>query len=277
MSDLSDIRIDRTPELRGPEPRRSRVPWVLVGVLLIAAAAAAYILIRNRGAQPQPATGVVETKVPVRSVERPPLGGPAENIDVPPLDQTDPLVRQLIATLSSHPRVAAWLATDDLVRNFTVVVENIAGGTSPARHVKVLAPQGPFRVVERGQQLYIDPRSYQRYDTLADAVGSIDAAGSARVYATLRPRIEEAHRELGGIESFDRTLERAIRRLLDTPIPRAQAAVEPKGIGYGFADQDSEALSAAEKQLLRMGPRNVAIIQDKLREIARALGITDIS
>jgi len=49
--------------------------------------------------------------------------------------------------------------------------------------------------------------------------------------------------------------------------------VEPRGIGYGFADLDLEALTAAQKQLLRMGPRNVRIIQSSLRQIALALGI----
>lgn len=44
-------------------------------------------------------------------------------------------------------------------------------------------------------------------------------------------------------------------------------------LGHGFADPDLEALPAAQKQLLRMGPRNVRIIQSSLREIALALGI----
>ena len=34
-----------------------------------------------------------------------------------------------------------------------------------------------------------------------------------------------------------------------------------------------ESLTNAQKQLLRMGPRNVKLIQAKLREVAVALGI----
>jgi len=141
--------------------------------------------------------------------------------------------------------------------------------------VKVLAPAGAFGVVQRSNNLYVDPRSYDRYNAQADAVASVDGAGSARVYTTLRPRIQEAYRELGvGNESFDRTLERAIRHLIETPAPSREPALEPRGIGYGFVDVKLEDLSGAQKQLLRTGPRNMRLIQDKLREIGRALGMT---
>ena len=47
----------------------------------------------------------------------------------------------------------------------------------------------------------------------------------------------------------------------------------PEGIGYGFVDPQLESLSNPQKQLLRMGPRNIRLIQAKLRETALALGI----
>ena len=67
--------------------------------------------------------------------------------------------------------------------------------------------------------MVIDPRSYRRYDAYADAVGALDARGTARLYATLKPRIQDAYRELGETGTdFDRTFERAIRELLKTPV-----------------------------------------------------------
>jgi hypothetical protein len=102
----------------------------------------------------------------------------------------------------------------------------------------------------------------------------VDPAGAARLYATLRPLIEEANRSLvSSDQSFDRTLERAIIMLLNTPILDHPERLRPKGIGYAYDDERLEALRGAQKQLLRMGPRNVRIVQDRLREIALALGI----
>ena len=47
----------------------------------------------------------------------------------------------------------------------------------------------------------------------------------------------------------------------------------PKGASYAFEDEALEKLTPAQKQLARMGPRNARIIQDKLRQIALAIGI----
>lgn len=59
-----------------------------------------------------------------------------------------------------------------------------------------------------------------------------------------------------------------------TPIVADPVRAEPQGgIGYGFAAPDVEALPAAQKQLLRMGPLSVRTIQSSPRAIALALGI----
>ena len=202
------------------------------------------------------------------------LEGDAAAIDLPPLDETDAVVRDLVKALSSHPGVAAWLTTNHLIRNFTVVVANIAEGKTPSRHLTTLRPSSSFRVMERGSDVVIDPRSYERYNTIAAAAASIDPAGGARLYGTLKPRIEDAYRELGVPDTpFDRTLERAIVVLLSTPVREDQIRVEPRGIGYAFAAPELEGLTHAQKQLLRMGPRNARAIQAALRDVALALGI----
>ena len=168
----------------------------------------------------------------------------------------------------------AWLATDGLIRNFVVVVENISVGASPARHVPALRPAGAFRVRDAGEELIVDPRSYERYTGIADAVASIDAAGAATLYSRLKPRIEEAYAELGHQESFDRALERALVALLQTPVVEGDVRLEISGASqYRFAEARLERLTAAQKHLLRMGPSHVRTIQGQLRDIALALGI----
>ncbi|MGE4056964.1 MAG: DUF3014 domain-containing protein, partial [Vicinamibacterales bacterium] len=187
-----------------------------------------------------------------------------------------PVVRELVRKLSSHPQVLAWLTTDGLLRNATVVVQNIAEGLTPSNHLAVLKPDAPFAVVEQGEYLFIDPRSYERYNGLADAVSGIDPQGAARLYTILKPRLQEAYGELGFPDTpFDRALERSIVLLLSTPVPSETLRVEPRGIGYGYADERLENLSGAQKQLLRLGPRNARMVQDSLRRIALALGIPE--
>ncbi|OFW29200.1 MAG: hypothetical protein A3H97_07260 [Acidobacteria bacterium RIFCSPLOWO2_02_FULL_65_29] len=275
MADTPDYELLKPPDEppRQAPPRRPAGLWMVVAGLIAATAIAAYVAFGGRQTS-APATTEPER---VETLPQPvqPLGGDAAPIVLPPLDQTDPVVRDLLKQITPHPRVAAWLATEGLIRNFVVVVSIIAEGRTPAGQVRVLRPSSGFHVVERGGDLYIDPRSYERYDGLAAAAASIDPAGAARLYATLKPRIEEASRDLGLPDMpFDRTLERAIVLLLKTPIVDDPVRAEPQGgVGYGFAAPDVEVLPAAQKQLLRMGPRNVRTIRSSLRAIALALGI----
>lgn len=279
MPDSWDGDLQKTAETPPIEPLRSnRSPgvWAAGAALVVAAGVAAYFLFGARQA-PEPATtGAPAAAVPIAAAPSRPLGADVPDpIDVPPLDQSDVLVRELVSKLTAHPRVGAWLVTRGLIRNFTVVVSNIAEGKTPAVHLTTLRPATSFAVIERSGYLEIDPKSYERYATIADAFASIDPAGGARLYTTLKPRIEEAYRDLGFPDTpFDSTLEQAIVLLLETPLVNAPMRVEPQGAtGYGFAEARLEALTDAQKHLLRMGPRNVRMIQAALRVIALELGI----
>jgi len=253
---------------RTPPPRL----WVAAIIGVVVAVLVAYFIYGRRPAPAPPAAASkpAETEVAVQ-----PLGRDAERIAVPPLDESDAVVRELVRKITSHPRVLAWLATNGLIRNFAVVVENVAAGVTPAKQLRVLRPASSFAVVHRNGQMFIDPRSYQRYDAIADASASIDPPGASRLYATLKPRIGEAYAQLGQpASSFDGALERAIVVLLQTPVVDGPVRVESKGgTAYRYADPNLEGLTAAQRQLLRTGPRNVRKIQSALRQLAIALGI----
>jgi hypothetical protein len=275
MADLPDYDLHGTPD-ESAAPVRSSAPAVgpTVAVVLLIAAVGAAIYVAFRWQPAHAPSTALSPAAPAVTTAAPALGAPGEAVTIPPLDASDSVVRTLVQALSESPAVVAWLPTNGLIRNFTVVVANIAEGATPAKHLKSLRPPSAFRIVERGGDTYVDPRGYDRYAAIADAVASIDPAAAARLYGTLKPRIEEAHRELGVQNaSFDRTLTRAIVALLETPILDTPPRLKPKGIGYAYADERLEELSAAQRQLLRMGPRNGRVIKSRLREIALALGI----
>ena len=277
MLNVHDYELRKGPdEPRYQDPSRRPLGLWIAAILLIAGMIAAVYVVMSRRNAPSQATNPppATTTQPRPAAPSQALGTDPLAINLPPLNETDPLVRELVSGLSSHPSIAAWLTTDNLIRNFTLVVANIADKRTPAKHLSVLRPTSAFRVIERNNSVYIDPRSYDRYNALAAAATSINPAGSARLYATVKPRIEEAYRELGITDTpFDRTLESAIVALLNTPIVEDPIRLEPHGVGYAFADPKLEALTPAQKQLLRTGSRNVRLVQGSLREIAQALGI----
>jgi hypothetical protein len=268
MLDPSNVELEKPSSPRAPRERRAKTPWIALAAV-IAVGVIAWLLVASRDTGPPDAAPAG----PPPAAEAPSSPGAAEPTDLPAIDAADPLVRRLVAALSSHPLVARWLATDGLIRNFTVVVENIAFGASPARHLPALRPNGSFRTIAGEDDLRIDQRSYQRYTPIASAVDSIDAEGAARLYILLKPRIEEAYAELGRGESFDVTLERAIVAMLRTPALDGEVPLVPTGVVFAFADPALERLTPAQKQLARMGPANVRTIQATLRQIGTALEI----
>ena len=274
VEDPGDINLHKAEpdesEVVRRQPRRpAALMWIVAGILLLLLAGG-YVYLR-RASAPQSAP-VQETKPVVAN--RGPQAEPGDQIPLPPLDETDPLVRELIGRLSSHPAVAAWLTTDGLIQNFVVVTARIANGEIPGSELKKVGPIARFRTRTSGDVMYIDPASYQRYDRYAEAVAALDARGVARLHATLKPRIVDAFRRLGHPGGdFDPVLERAIVQLLTVPAIEGDIQLEPRGIGYAFADPRLEGMSPGQKQLLRMGPKNVRAVQGKLREIADYLGI----
>lgn len=216
------------------------------------------------------------------SEEAPPTPAPESTTEapeeapepLPPLDESDAWLRAETGNLSANPAFSRWLASGDLVRRLVASVDNVAEGDSPRAHLPFLAPREPFRVVTRGGRTVTDPRSFARWDALAEAVASLDAGRCAALYRRAKPLVDEAFRALGpGDESFDDRLARAIRGLLEAPVPGGDEELVRPAVAWEYADPALESLDAAQKHLLRMGPANVRRIQAKLAELARALGI----
>jgi hypothetical protein len=258
-------------------PRRRESPWrvwVVAALCVLLAAAATLYFRRSTGAEPPVERSVVPAAEQGAPTARAPLGPPVEPRALPPLDLSDPFVRELLRGLSSRPELAAWLATDGLIRGIVASIDAVANGSTPSPHLRPLAPAAPFSAAPRGEDFAIDAASYRRYDGIADTVAALDADGVARAYVTLRPRLQEAYAELGYPGSdIDRAVERAIGRLLETPVVDREVDVRPAPVLYQFTDVRLERLEPAQKQLLRMGPRNTRVVQEKLREVARALEI----
>jgi hypothetical protein len=195
---------------------------------------------------------------------------------LPSLAESDPLVRGLLSDLTPQPLPAAWLSTEGLIERFVGAVDNIAGGESPRPHLPFLAPSTKFQVVRRGDHLYVDPASYERYDTVAELIAALDPQRTVERYRQVASLCEEAYRGLGHAQGgFDQALALAIRILLATPIVEGDVEVTPKVITYAFADPVLEELAASQKHFLRMGPRNVRRLQAELRALAVPLGISE--
>jgi len=193
---------------------------------------------------------------------------------LPALSESDVFAREALGALSRHPGLASFLLTDELVRKIVAAVDNIAEGENPARHFPYLAPEEKFGVVQRSPQVFLDPRSYHRYDVLASAFASMDTEGLATVYRDAKPLMDEAYAELGyQDQQFGDALQKAIAILLRTPVEEERISLRADSVNYTFVESHLEGLSPAQKQLLRTGPENTRKVQSKLRSLADALDL----
>lgn len=259
-----------------PAPRRSLTPWIALAVLVLLAAgfgAWQWSRARPQAAAPGLAAVAPPTEGEV-AVARHGLGIGDPDASLPALDEMDGYVRRFLAALSTRPELVSLLATDDLVRRFVVSVEIVSRGASPASQVRAVAPRGAFKVRTAGAATTVDPVTYARYEGLVGMVEDLDAERLATLYGRMKPRLDEAFAELGVPGTFDDTIERALRHLLQTPPVPATIQVRPTGgTNYAYVDPALEGLSAAQRHLLRLGPVRAERVKQRLREFGVALGI----
>lgn len=261
----------RSSRRRGSPDR----PWLIgaaVAVLLLLLAGGAWLWLRSDddGDASPAAADVGDT-----AVARDTGADTTAPANLPDLDASDPVVRDMATRLSSQPRLAEWLVTDDLVRRFVGAVVTIGAGVSPESELEFLEPEGRFRVEERGGSTVIDTASYARYDSIVETFVSLDTEGTAELYDRLRPLFQEAYRDLGFSRGeFDAAMARAVETLLAVPVPEGPVEVEPDGAeAFAFRDPELEELSPAQKHLVRMGPENARRVQAKLEELAEAIDL----
>jgi hypothetical protein len=261
---------EREREPYGVQPQREGIgfPMILAGlaVLVLLSLGVLFFVFQKPG-KPQP------TPAPIAPVAQAPAPTATPTVNLPKLDDSDDFVRSLAATLSANPELKRWLAQTGLVRRLTAVVDNVSTGETPRPHLDVLAPKQRFKAARKpGRTIVADPAGFAGYDVFADAIGSVDSNLAAAGHRTLGPLFEAAYVELGHPEGgFSKALDRSIGALLEVPVLPDDTELVPHAVGFRYADPKLEGLTAAQKQFLRLGPRNVRLIQAKLKELQAAL------
>lgn len=273
MSSFDDLPLDAsrdTAEPVAPSAPSSPGPrFVIAGLVSVALVAAGAWYLVSRTAATPPAAQTTTASSPGSTAAGPDL--PATP-PLPPLAEMDPLLRELVAALTSHPSVLAWLATDDLMASLATTIDRLAQGRSPARDLAALRPRDGFTTVRRGGVTSVDPASYARYTPVAQAVASVDATRAAELYARIHPRLDEAWRAQGHPEgSLDEAVRRALATVATTPDIPADAALVPAAGGVKYADPAYEQLPEAQKHLARMGPVNLQLVRDAARRLGAAV------
>lgn len=221
-------------------------------------------------ASPRPSEAIAEIDRPYRALPEPTQAERPTPVDLPPLAESDPFIREQLERFGL-PR--EWVAREDLMRRLAVLIDNATrGDLPPHRQLRFLKPAGRFEVVERDGALHADPANSRRFDPHLDLLERIEPATAARFLDTIDPLLDAAFRELGSAMSGGEALRVAIERVIEMrAVPADPELVRPKVL-YEYADPELESLPPLEKQMLRLGSRNLERLRTYLIALRAELG-----
>ncbi|MET0548128.1 MAG: DUF3014 domain-containing protein [Xanthomonas sp.] len=269
------------------QPRQSFWPWILVAVLV--AAAAAWLFRDNIAAlwpdaAPAPAAVVpapaaappAASAAPAAAATPAPIQHPidaAEAADaaIPALAASDDAAWAALSTLAGGDAPLALLLRDHLIQRLVTMVDNLTQRRVTARALALRPVPGELQVsTDASGVSVIADANAPRYAPYVEAFTRADPATAVATYRRFYPLFQQAYVELGYPQGyFNDRLVQVIDHLLQTPTPKAPLAVEvdPVRGKYRFVDPALESLSIGQKALLRMGPTQAAAVKAQLRAV----------
>ncbi len=190
---------------------------------------------------------------------------------LPPLNHSDAMLVAALNRLIGHPAVARFLVPKNVIRRIVVTVDNLPRARVSA-HLRPIKPTAGQTIVDRqGGITTLSSRNFARYTPFVAVVSRINVKALARLYFRLYPLFQQAYESLGYPHKyFNDRLVQAIDSVLATPTVSTPIELVRPHVFWQFANPQLEALPAGQKLLIRMGPRNAAVIEAKLRQF-RAL------
>lgn len=262
-----------------------------IGALLVIAAITWFF---SSGEPEQPAQAAAPTDAPTVQANPKPARPPAPDIpnvepaassagdsaalesttQPPPLTlaESDTAVRGTLSAASGNAVIASAISEENLLERSTAFFD-AAGKGSVLRSVFPLPTlEGEFSVVEVDGRTVTDPQSYKRYDVYAQAVAAVDTGTLAAAFHRFRPLLEQAYAKLGyPAQDMDNALISALDEVIAAPRLQSPATLVAGVQEYSYQDPSLEELSPMAKQVLRMGPENQALVQQKALELRSAL------
>ena len=191
---------------------------------------------------------------------------------LPELEGSDAEYTRDLLTVSPHLKL--WLFKNEQIRKTIFSINDMAQGLRPPlKRLREISFTQPFTVAQEGGKMYISAQAYHRYDMLAQAINSIDKQGAVALYKKYLPLFQAVFAGFSYPVNYQvlDSIKAATGKILQAPVITGKIEVIHPTVRYKFADPELEKLSPLDKQMLRMGPDNTRLIQNKLRELIQAL------
>jgi len=191
---------------------------------------------------------------------------------LPPLNESDPTVREALATPLGTKALDDIVISKDIARHIVATIDNLPRKKLAQRLLPVRPPSGQFVASGQGELFTLSPANYARYNRYVRLMQAVDTKQLIALYVQLYPLFQQAYQDLGYPKKYfnDRVVQ-VIDHLLATPAVKEPIELVRPKLLYEFEDPELEDLSAGHKMMIRIGPENAAAMKATLREIRQEL------
>ena len=223
----------------------------------------------------EPAPAPIEAEVPVAPIAAPvatevqPKTPPAPVVTE---ETGDRYARESIDAVNGGKALAQFVAGDYVVERAVAIIDALRRGEVPYKLLPVGKPSTTFPISDDGLRVTLDAAGFSRYDGFAQWVGGLDTTALVSLLNDYEMIATQALTRMG-VSDFDirSAVLAATTQILSTPQVAVDAELMRREANWVYIDPELEALSSLQKQVLRMGPENADIIQQKARDIRGVL------
>lgn len=196
---------------------------------------------------------------------------PIEN-PLPMLEESDDPVRDALGEIPMGTIGQQYLIPSNIIERSASLIYLTSKGDVPYKLLPVARPAKPFSISDDGTQVVADASGFARYDALAQWLESLDLDSILLSLQPFLPLFREAWSYYGEPpEDFDFAVVIALDLIASTPsVDTTEARLIKKEAVWVYEDPSIEGLAPIQKQVLRMGPENAAVVKAKADE-AQAL------
>ena len=196
---------------------------------------------------------------------------PIEN-PLPMLEESDDPVRDALGDIPMGTIGQQYLIPSNIIERSASLIYLTSKGDVPYKLLPVARPAKPFSISDDGTQVVADASGFARYDSLAQWLESLDLSTILSSLQPFLPLFREAWSYYGEPpEDFDFAVVIALDLIASTPsVDMTEARLIKKEAVWIYEDPLIEGLAPIQKQVLRMGPENAAVVKAKADE-AQAL------
>ena len=222
-----------------------------------------------------PAPAPIEAEVPEALIAVPVATEVQPKIPPAPVvseETGDRYARESIDAVNGGKALAQFVAGDYVVERAVAIIDALRRGEVPYKLLPVGKPSTTFPISDDGLRVTLDAAGFSRYDGFAQWVGGLDTTVLVSLLNDYEMIATQALTRMG-VSDFDirSAVLAATTQILSTPQVAVDAELMRREANWVYMDPELEALSSLQKQVLRMGPENADIIQQKARDIRGVL------